>query len=223
MGVAGTDPRAHDPFPLSPACKAAVPLPRFFDTRLPGGIIHLLSITLPEQEARSSASRPLINNVSNADMGNRETGIEPETIIAAGVKVEGDFVSQGDVLIEGMVEGSLKTERDLRVGQKASINANVSASNATIAGEIKGNIEIGEKLELEPTAKLYGDVKTKVLVIASGALVNGSIAMGDKAPNVKQVRTEDKKEDKPGAKEDVTENEETREKRTVNAFFSAKG
>ena len=160
-------------------------------------------------------------------MGNRETGNEPETIIAAGVKVEGDFVSQGDVLIEGMVEGSLKTERDLRVGSKASISASVFATNATIAGEVRGNIKISERLELEPSAKLYGDVNTKVLVVASGAQVNGTIVMGETPVAQKSTKTkaadtttEKASKDKGEAEEEV---EEAKEKRTVNAFFTPKG
>jgi len=111
-------------------------------------------------------------------MPNREAGVESETVIAAGVKVEGDFTSQGNVLIEGVVEGSLKTERDLRVGEKANINADVNATNAVIAGEVHGNMVVSERLELEPTARISGDIKTKTLVVASGAEVNGRIIMG---------------------------------------------
>jgi len=113
-------------------------------------------------------------------MQQRESMIqhEPETVIAASVKVEGDFVSQGNVVIDGSVDGSLKTERDLRVGERAHIAANVVAANAIIAGEVKGNITVSDRLELESTAKVHGDIRTKVLVVASGALMNGRIAMG---------------------------------------------
>ena len=111
-------------------------------------------------------------------MPNRDASHEPETVIAASVKVEGDFSSEGNVLIEGMVEGSLRTERDLRVGERAIITADVSAANAIVAGEVKGNMTIGERLELEATAKVAGDVHTKVLVVASGAVINGKLAMG---------------------------------------------
>jgi len=115
-------------------------------------------------------------------MPNRDIGNEAETVIAASVKVEGEFVSQGNVLIEGVVEGSLKTEKNLRVGERARINADVSAASATVAGEVRGNIVVAEKLELEPTAHIYGDVRAKVLTVAAGAQVNGRIAMGQESP-----------------------------------------
>ncbi len=118
------------------------------------------------------------NTSSDREIGGAH---EPETVIAASVKVEGDFQSQGNILIEGVVEGSLKTERDLRVGERARISADVVAANAVIAGEVRGNLVVNERLELEPTARIMGDVRTKVLVVASGATINGKIVMGTEA------------------------------------------
>lgn len=114
-------------------------------------------------------------------MAIREGAPEAETIIAASVKVEGDFISQGNVLVEGMVEGKLSTSKDLRVGERARIAAEVSATNAVIAGEIRGNINVSERLELEPTAKVIGDIHTKVLTMAAGATVSGRVLMGAEA------------------------------------------
>ena len=59
-----------------------------------------------------------------------------ETIIAQGVKVEGDFTSEGNVFIEGDVSGRIQTNQDLRVGEMAKIQADIRAKNAIIAGEI---------------------------------------------------------------------------------------
>lgn len=137
---------------------------------------------------------------SKPSMPIRNDGHEAETVIAASVKVEGEFASQGNVLIEGCVEGSLKTERDLRVGEKARIAADVVAANAVVAGEIRGNITVSEKLELEPTAHIHGDVRTKVLVVATGAEINGRISMGAETETAdKRVRIAAKTADKPAA------------------------
>lgn len=163
------------------------------------------------------------------DMANRDSIHEPETVISASVKVEGDFVSQGNVLIEGVVEGSLRTDKDLRVGERASITADVSAENATVAGEVHGNVSVSERLELEPTARVMGDIRTKVLVVASGATINGSVAMGviedagrrNKATKAtkgaKEVTAEEILEAE-GA--EAFDEEESSMKKTVNAFFT---
>ena len=150
----------------------------------------------------------------------RDNAHEPETIIAPSVKVEGDFVSQGNVLIEGQVEGSLRTERDLRVGAGARIAADVSAANAVIAGEVRGNLTVMERLELEPTAKVYGDVRTKVLIVSTGASVNGKISMGDLEERpARAMRGEKVKATEAAAeKEPVLAHEDNQ--KVINTFFT---
>jgi len=171
------------------------------------------------------------------DMSNREVGREPETIISASVKLEGDFVSQGNVLIEGEVEGSLKTEKDLRVGEHARIAADVSAASASVAGEVRGNLEVTNRLELEPTARVYGDIKTSDLIVASGAIITGRITMTSGIEDASNKSSKGNKSVKPFKgvlkDEDVKEllAEETKEvmgemeeketaKKTINAFFT---
>lgn len=100
-----------------------------------------------------------------------------ETFIGSSVKVEGDFVSKGNVTVEGMVCGTLKTEKDLKVGAAAKISASVFATNAYVAGEVKGNMKVSGKLELTDTSKIYGDVEAKTIVMAAGAVLNGKCTM----------------------------------------------
>ena len=103
---------------------------------------------------------------------------EIETVIGPSVQVEGNFVANGDVVIEGMVSGSIKTAKNLRVGENAKIFANITAANAIIAGEVQGNIKIENTLELTNTSKIFGDVKTDVILIASGASLHGKCSAG---------------------------------------------
>ncbi|MBI2485329.1 polymer-forming cytoskeletal protein [Candidatus Uhrbacteria bacterium] len=100
------------------------------------------------------------------------------TTIATGVKVEGDFVSEGDVVIEGEVSGTVKTKAHLHVGGGARISADVSAKSAVIAGSVVGNLAVEERLELQEGSSVEGDIRTSILSIAPGARVNGHLAMG---------------------------------------------
>ena len=102
-----------------------------------------------------------------------------ETIIAQGVRVEGDFHSQGDVVIDGEVSGSVQTQSALRIGETAKIHADVRAANAIIAGEVQGNIFIEETLELLSTSRVKGDIVTANISVALGAQVNGHIGMDE--------------------------------------------
>lgn len=107
---------------------------------------------------------------------------ETETVIAQSVRVEGDFISEGNMRIEGTVSGSVTTERDLLVGEAAKITANVIAKNGIISGELHGNLRIGERLELTSTAKVYGDIQAKVLAVAPGATMRGQLVIGSEVP-----------------------------------------
>lgn len=103
-----------------------------------------------------------------------------ETIIGPTVKVEGNFVGSGDVIVEGQFVGSLKTDKSLRVGEGAKVKADIEAADVLLAGEIRGNVRATGSLELGPTAKLYGNVETPSLSVARGAILHGKCLMATK-------------------------------------------
>lgn len=102
-----------------------------------------------------------------------------ETVIAQGVKVEGDFTSSGDVIIDGEVTGTIQTASSLRVGESAKIHADVGAATAIVAGEIQGNLRVEDRLELLESSIIHGDVECRVLSVAPGATINGRLTMGE--------------------------------------------
>ncbi len=111
---------------------------------------------------------------------------EVETVVGPSVVVEGDFVSEGDILVKGTVLGNVKTGRLLTVESGAKILANIKAGEAIISGEVKGNVEIIGRLELTESAKVLGDVKCKILAVAGGAILQGQVNMVDLNSNSKK-------------------------------------
>lgn len=106
-----------------------------------------------------------------------------ETVIGPSVTVEGDFGGEGNIRVEGMVKGSIKTKQNLQIASTAKIHATIEAQNASIAGEVKGNIRIKEALEVLATARITGDIEARTITVASGAMLNGKIMTGD-APSM---------------------------------------
>lgn len=115
-----------------------------------------------------------------------ETLNEFETVIGPSVKVKGDFNGQGNIIVEGLVEGSLKTNGNLEVGKMAKITADVEAKEAKIGGQVAGNVKIKGFLEITATAKIFGDIETAGLSIERGAIFNGKCAMTAGAEEVKK-------------------------------------
>lgn len=116
-----------------------------------------------------------------------------ETIIAVGVRVEGDFTSKGRVIIDGEVMGNVKTEDDIHIGEQAKIVANVHARNAVVAGEIKGNIRIKERLDVASSARIKGDITANILAVEAGASLNGKCSTGE--TSVEKIKSAPRKED----------------------------
>jgi len=96
-----------------------------------------------------------------------------ETIIGQSIKVKGNFHGKGDIVVEGSLEGSIKTENNLFVGKSANITANIVAKNAKISGSIFGNIDVQDSLEIYGSAIIEGDIKCKKIYIEQGAVFNG--------------------------------------------------
>lgn len=102
---------------------------------------------------------------------------EVETVVGPSVNVEGDFSSEGNIVVKGTVSGSVNTSRLLTVEDGAKIFANVKAGNAHISGSVKGNVKVNDRLDLSATAQISGDIVCKVLTVESGALIQGKISM----------------------------------------------
>jgi cytoskeletal protein CcmA (bactofilin family) len=117
---------------------------------------------------------------------NKNNPKEAETVIGPSVVVKGNLNSNGNIVIEGILKGGVKTSGDVFVGDKAQITADVEAKTARIGGEISGNIKIENTLYLTSTAKILGDIACALLAVEQGAIINGRIIMG------KEVKAEQK-------------------------------
>jgi cytoskeletal protein CcmA (bactofilin family) len=105
---------------------------------------------------------------------------EGNTVIARGVKVEGDLASQGNIVIEGEVQGTLQCSGLLTVGSEAKVNANINAQEALVSGTVEGNINVVKRLELKSTAKIIGDIVAEGINIEVGAAISGRLTVGMK-------------------------------------------
>lgn len=127
---------------------------------------------------------------------------DAETIIGGSIKVKGNFHGQGNIVIEGHLEGSLKTNASLFIGEKAKIVADIEAQDAIINGEVYGQIKVKKYLSLGATAKIFGDVEYSEISVEHGATINGQLTL---KPETESSR---KKSSKEEALEEVSEEQE---------------
>lgn len=134
-------------------------------------------------------------------MFSKESRIEKfkdaETVIGSSIKVKGNFQGKGNIVIEGMLEGSVKTEANLFVGEEARVVANIESIDSSIHGEVHGNIKSKGYLAIGKTAKIFGDIQYTEISVEKGALINGQLA----AINEDQKKGRNHKEEEKEIKE----------------------
>ncbi len=139
--------------------------------------------TTPKRADSASPYYPSDSPSSSSNAGANKT------IIARGVKVEGDFMSQGDVVIEGEVHGKVATTGTLTVGSEAVIKADVTADEAIISGSVEGNLHVKKQAVLHASAKVKGDLTVERATIESGAVLEGKVQIGQTASASAPMRT----------------------------------
>jgi len=95
----------------------------------------------------------------------------PPSILSAGLTVNGDLNSDGEVQIDCLVNGDVTAVR-LAVGENAKVVGEVVAEHVLIRGEVVGRIR-AKSVELDKTAKVRGDIWHELLSIAAGAKIEG--------------------------------------------------
>jgi cytoskeletal protein CcmA (bactofilin family) len=102
---------------------------------------------------------------------------KPETVIGVNTNIVGTLKSDGNIRIDGTVEGDIEVLGNLIIGETGRVIATLKAQNVHVSGAVKGEITAVEQLEISPTGKVWGDITTAALHIEPGGLFRGQSAM----------------------------------------------
>lgn len=120
---------------------------------------------------------------------NENIGKDEVTIIGAGVVLEGKLTSNGNIRIDGAINGDINANGSVTVGETGEITGEIKAEVISIGGKVTGSINSREKAVLESKAVLKGDIVTKILVVEAGAIFDGSSKMSEKGSNLSAAGT----------------------------------
>jgi cytoskeletal protein CcmA (bactofilin family) len=101
-----------------------------------------------------------------------------ESVISAGINITGKIDGAGHVRLGGQFEGDVHIQGDLTIDAGAKLTGSVRANSVVIGGEVEGNIESAESVELLSTGVLNGDLKAGTLTVASGSRMRGRVEFG---------------------------------------------
>ncbi len=103
-----------------------------------------------------------------------------DLLLGPGAEFDGKLTFRGTLRIDAKFTGSIVTDDVLIVGEHAKMNAEITCGTIVVHGEVIGNVKATTGVELRHTARLRGDVTSPGIVVERGALLQGSVKLGDK-------------------------------------------
>lgn len=132
----------------------------------------------PVRDIGSATPAPT-STPSPAPAANRTGDSQPkESLIAADLTIEGKIEGTGHVRIAGKFNGDVNVQGNLTIESGAKLTGGVRAQKVIIAGELEGNIESAQRVEVLETGALIGDVKAGSLTVAAGSRMRGQVEFG---------------------------------------------
>jgi cytoskeletal protein CcmA (bactofilin family) len=101
-----------------------------------------------------------------------------ESLLAAGLTIEGKIEGSGHVRIAGSFKGDVHVQGNLTIEPGAKVTGGVRANTVVVGGELEGNIDAAARVELLQTGVLNGDLKAGSLTVAAGSRMRGRAEFG---------------------------------------------
>ncbi len=116
---------------------------------------------------------------------------EINAFLGAGTNYHGKLHFQGAVRIDGNFQGEVVSEGTLVIGQEAVVEGQIKVGQLVLSGKIRGEVEAKNKVVLHKTANLQGNIRTPVLMVEEGAVLEGELNMGNRDTASKTKPEED--------------------------------
>lgn len=136
------------------------------------------------------------------------------TMVGVDTVVEGLLKTKSSIRINGTVIGDVRADGVVVLTKTGKIVGTIEAESIIVAGVVEGNMSIRDKVNVEATGEIYGEVITKKFVIDEESIFQGNCVMnrdGKIIPVPPYVKDADKKEEKE-ANKDTSEKEGKKEK-----------
>jgi cytoskeletal protein CcmA (bactofilin family) len=101
-----------------------------------------------------------------------------ESILAAGLTIEGKIEGSGNIRVAGRFKGNVNVKGELTIEPGAAIDGEVKADTVLVAGEVRGHIISRSRVELKESGTLIGDLKAGSLTVAAGSKMRGKVEFG---------------------------------------------
>ncbi len=103
----------------------------------------------------------------------------PPTAFRVGEKlsIKGEIAGEGDLELAGRFEGVINVQGTVAIGDRAEVDADITASTIIVGGKVRGNLSAAGRVEILPQGVLTGNLRSGSFTAADGASVKGEIVV----------------------------------------------
>ena len=110
----------------------------------------------------------------------------PQAVIGAGVKMQGQIISRENIIVDGLIEGSITAEdNQVLVSDSGAVKGNIHASIILVEGSVIGDISASQSVVISASGNMIGNIESPRVTLQDGAKFKGSNEMDPGQP--KQV------------------------------------
>jgi len=117
---------------------------------------------------------------------NRNTGNRIDTLIGAGVRIEGSIAFTGVLRTEGEIVGNVASadggSGTVVVGKSGRIEGSVRAGHVIVGGQVRGDLHAADSAEVQASARVAGDIEYRRIVVHAGGVIDGALAASAAVP-----------------------------------------
>jgi cytoskeletal protein CcmA (bactofilin family) len=103
-------------------------------------------------------------------------------LIDQGTEMKGDLTFKGSFRIEGNFKGTINADSLLIIGERGKVEADIKVGQVVINGEIRGNVQASERVEVHSKGRVYGTIQTPKLVVEEGAYLEANCQTIEASP-----------------------------------------
>jgi len=149
------------------------------------------------QSAKANPVQPLASSLAEMPTSApvNSSAASQYSMIGKSIAIKGEIVASDPVYIYGSVEGSINAPAHrVTVGKEGRVKADIRAREVVIMGEVCGNLDSRERVEIRSDGSLMGDLSTSRIYIEEGAVLSGSIDVHKPSKKEKAEAREEQEE-----------------------------
>ena len=120
---------------------------------------------------------------NNGDVTNKSSSTDAKTtIITAGAKITGEVELSCNLYIDGELEGSINSSKEVNVGKNGHVKGNIVTNRLVVQGYVEGSVE-AERVEIKAAGHMRGEITSTELIIESKGIFEGNSIVKNNSTN----------------------------------------